>query len=576
METIDLRVYLDPLRKWWWLLVLSALVAGISSGIYTKQQPRLYQSSTTLMVGTALTELNPSGGQIALAAQLAGAYADIARRSTVRLATQQALGLEWLPDYNVYAVPNTQFIEISVLDTSPEHAQAVAAELANQLILQTPGGNTQDRQSFLEGQIAQIETGIEETNAEIERLEQELTGLFSARQIAATREQIASLEQKVTSLQANYASLLANSRQNSTNTILIVDPAGMPAAPLESDLLVNAAVAAMVGLTLATAGAYLMEYLDQSLRSSQEASRNLNLRILGAIPRLSRREIQKNGPLVTGGQRTPIMDTYAALRLNVQVAMDEQSGRVLLIASPSPSEGKSTVAANLAIDWARSGQKVILVDADLYHPTQQRLFGLDNHSGLTTALVDPGVPVASLIKPSRIKGLSVLTSGPILPNPTPLLTQPVMRNLMAKLREQADIVIIDTPPATAVVDASILARQSDGVLLVLAAGRTKRDLAQHTIHIFQQIRTRILGIALFSSPSDQTFYRQYGAYYGGRMQWPEHMTDQSAESMTESMTGSMTEPMPGSMNGSVNGQEIIQDATWEYVEEEEGPNARRE
>jgi capsular exopolysaccharide synthesis family protein len=522
METIELRQYFEPLRKWWWLLALSTLLAGISSAMYTGKQLPVYRSRTTVMVGTALLNPNPSGGELSLAAQLAAAYADIARRSTIREATQAALGLDRLPSYTAYLIPNTQLIEISVIDTSPERAQAVAAELANQLIQHTPGGNPQqERQTFLEEQLAQLEASIVETNEEIARLEQELAGLFSARRLADTRTQIDALELKVSTLQANYASLLDNSRQGASNTITIIDPAELPMEPMASDLATNTAVAALLGFALAAIGAYAMEYLDQSMRFVHEVARHLNLVILGAIPKMSRRELQKHGPLATDGPRTPVLDAYAALRLNVQAVLDDHPLHMLLVTSPGSDEGKSTIAANLAIDWARSGQTVILVDTDLYHPSQQRLFNLPNQSGLTTALVDPEMDLDELLKSTAIPGLSVLTSGPILPNPTPLLAQQATRNLLSALRKKADVIVLDTPPAAAVVDASILALQADGVLLVISAGKTKREMAKRAVELLQQIRARMLGVALFNAPLKHTLYKYYKHGYGGRVSLPE-------------------------------------------------------
>lgn len=530
METIELREYIEPLRKWWWLLVLSALLAGVSSVIYTKRQPLVYRSTTTLMVGTELMDPNPSGGELNLAGQLASAYADIATRTAIREATMKALNLEWLPEYTVSTPSSAQMLEISVIDSSPERAQSVAAELANQLIRQTPGGRAQqDHQSFVEEQIAQLEASIRATNEEIVRQQQALTTLFSARQIAETKALISALESKVATLQANYAALLANSRQGATNSITIIDPADLPTTPLANDMAVNSAIAAAVGFVLAAAGAYLIEYFDQSLRSAQEVARLLNLTLLGAIPRISRKELRKYGPLAIVGPRTPLLDAYAALRLNVQAAPDDaHSLQVLLITSPGPQEGKSSIAANLAGDWARSGQKVILVDADLYHPSQQRLFELPNQSGLTTTLIDPQSDLNSLIKPTKIRGLSVLTSGPLLPNPTPLLAQQRMTNLLANLRQMADIIVVDTPPASAVVDASILAPQADGVLLVISASKTKRNPAKSAVELLRQIRAQVLGVALFNSPAQHTLYQYYNHSYGGGVFLPEAYSDNEA------------------------------------------------
>jgi non-specific protein-tyrosine kinase len=296
-----------------------------------------------------------------------------------------------------------------------------------------------------------------------------------------------------------------------------------------SNRVTNAAIAAMVGFVLAAAGAYVMEYLDRSLQSAYDVGRYLNLLILGAIPKMKRRYLQKYGPLAIFGPRAPVIDAYAALRLSVQTALDNHPLGVLLITSPAPEEGKSSVAANLAIDWARSGQKVILVDADLYHPSQQRLFDLPNQTGLTTAFVDVDMNAEDLLKPTKIKGLSVLTSGPILPNPTSLLSQQAMHRLMSALRAQADVIVIDTPPATAVVDASILALQADGVLLVVTLGQTKREAARRTVELFHQIRAPLLGVALFNSPMENSLYQHYEGRYGGRVNLPETLQSRYAD-----------------------------------------------
>ena len=155
--------FITPLKKWWWLLVISSVIAGAVSFIITERQPETYQSRATLMIGQTIDDPNPSSSDLYLEQQLAINYANMANRSQVRQATMNALGLEWLPQYRVIAPPNTQLLEITVVDTNPQRSQAVAQEIANQLILRSPSGTNsedQERQIFITEQLntLQIQT----------------------------------------------------------------------------------------------------------------------------------------------------------------------------------------------------------------------------------------------------------------------------------------------------------------------------------------------------------------------------------------------------------------------------------
>jgi capsular polysaccharide biosynthesis protein len=149
---MEINAYLKPIIKWWRLLAITTVLAVVSSSISTFFQPKLYVSRTTLMIGTTILNPNPDSGQIYIASQLATIYADIAKREPIQAATKEALGIDWLPSYNVRVVPNTQLIEISVTDTNPQRAQVIANELANQLRAQSPATNeseTGQRQEFI-------------------------------------------------------------------------------------------------------------------------------------------------------------------------------------------------------------------------------------------------------------------------------------------------------------------------------------------------------------------------------------------------------------------------------------------
>ena len=213
---MDLSVYYKPLMRMWWLLAAAAFIAAISTFTTVRQQPATYQAKTTLMIGQFIEAPNPSSGEFFLAQQLASAYADITNRKPIREATMQALGLDQLPNYFARAIPDSLLIEIFVTDINPLRAQVVANELANQLILQSPGADLssdQVRREFINGQLDDIQSKIVETQDEIASLQEKLGSLNSASEIQDTQTLITAQQQKLTTLQSTYATLLSNTEQ---------------------------------------------------------------------------------------------------------------------------------------------------------------------------------------------------------------------------------------------------------------------------------------------------------------------------------------------------------------------------
>lgn len=520
---MELKEYIIPLRKWWWLIVAATVVATVSSYLATRQQPPIYQSRTTIMVGRAIENPNPSGNDLWLTQQLANTYADIARRSPIKEATMAALGLSWLPEYTVRVVANTQLLEIAVVDTSAPRAQAVAAELARQLIRQAPTGadsQAQQRQTFITAQLNDLEAKIKETQAEIEKKQSELTNLFSARQIADTQAQITGLQSKLTTLQANYASLLANTQKGALNTISVVEPAPLPTEPIGPNKPATILLAATIGLVLAVGAAYLLEYLDDTLKNPDDVQKVLGLTTLGAVPRI---EAGQGNELITltGGQ-SAVAEAYRILRTNLQFAEVERPLRALLITSPAPTEGKSLTTANLGLALAQAGRRVIVVDADLHRPRQHRLFGLRNNVGLTSALLEARPALDGLLQEGPAPGLRVLTSGPLPPNAAELLGSARMKELLAEMTGLADIVVLDSPPATAFADAMILSAQCDGVLLVLDCGISRREVARRALEALRRVNARVIGALLNRIPLRGGSYYYYYYYYYGHYYSDDH------------------------------------------------------
>jgi capsular exopolysaccharide synthesis family protein len=176
-------------------------------------------------------------------------------------------------------------------------------------------------------------------------------------------------------------------------------------------------------------------------------------------------------------------------------------------------EGKSVTAANLAAVMAQSGQRVVLVDADLRRPTQHRIFELNNHQGLTTALVESEAALSDLLQTTRVENLSVVTSGPLPPNPSELLGSRRMEAVIEALQQRAEVVIFDSPPVMAVTDATVLAARVDGTLLVINSGKTRRALAQRSVETLAAVGARVLGVALNRLASRHGGYYYYHYYY---------------------------------------------------------------
>jgi non-specific protein-tyrosine kinase len=193
--------------------------------------------------------------------------------------------------------------------------------------------------------------------------------------------------------------------------------------------------------------------------------------------------------------RSPAAEAYRTLRTNIQFSSLDQQIRTLLITSAGPDEGKSTTVANLAVIMAQAEQRVILVDCDLRRPSLHTLFGLTNEHGLTSMILEQGeVPLP--LQQTEVPGLSLLASGPMPPRPADLLGSKRMESLIERLTAEADMVLFDTPPVTAVTDAAVLATRLDGVLLVLQAGHTRRDRAREARRLLEKVKANMIGVVL--------------------------------------------------------------------------------
>jgi capsular exopolysaccharide synthesis family protein len=202
--------------------------------------------------------------------------------------------------------------------------------------------------------------------------------------------------------------------------------------------------------------------------------------------------------------RSPEAEAYRTLRTNIQFSVLDKPLRTLLVTSAGPDEGKTTTAANLAITLAQTGRTVILVDADLRRPGQHELFRLGNETGLTTLVL--GGALAETVQSTNVEHLSVVTSGPIPPNPSELLDSRRMEGVVQDLAAQADYVVFDSPPVGAVTDAAVLASRVDGVVLVVSRGKTNKDQAKRAKALLERTKANVLGVVINNAKTTGRYY----------------------------------------------------------------------
>jgi polysaccharide biosynthesis transport protein len=334
-------------------------------------------------------------------------------------------------------------------------------------------------------------------------------------QIQAT---LAQYQQIYSNLLANYESIRL-ARMRSTPNVVQVEK-GLPVNnPVKPQPIVNMALGGILGLLLSGGFAFFSEYLDNTLRSPEEVSEILHLPVLGYIGDMDRVKLkdnkQRNLPYVLAQPRSPVTEAFRSLRANLEFASPETHLKTLLVTSSTLSEGKTTIATNLAIVMSQLGRRVILIDADLRRPRVHRALGISNVMGLSDVLRNHAT-IQEVAQPWGNNNLIVITSGSLPPNPAEVLSSDAMIDVLNNLKSIADVVVIDSPPSL-LADSSVLAARVDGVLLVIQSNKTQLNSAMAMIEQLKRVGARVVGVALNRINSRDTYYyyddlKKYSSY----------------------------------------------------------------
>lgn len=292
-------------------------------------------------------------------------------------------------------------------------------------------------------------------------------------------------------------------------SLSIITPAKAPETPSAPNTPLNLVAGLLVGFVFGIASAILRTVLDNRIRSELSLRKVTDAPLLGGIS--FEQEATKKPLLTQAPHQSSRAESYRQLRTNLQFANVSGKARTVLITSSLPGEGKSTTATNLAIALAQAGQTVCLVDADLRRPMVSEYLGLDRNAGLTSALVG-AADINDLLQAWGDDNLYVLASGRIPPNPSELLGSEEMRNLIGRLEEVFDTVIVDAPPLLPVTDAAVLSQHVGGVVVVVSAQKTKLHDLEKSLAALNMVNANIMGVVLNRIPPKGPDAYSYGYY----------------------------------------------------------------
>jgi non-specific protein-tyrosine kinase len=521
---MELRQYALMVWRWLWLIVLAAVLAAGAAFIVARMTTPVYSATITLLVSQAPTNTSADYTSVLTSERLARTYSELLRTPSVLDSVIQKLSLpmrtgQLAGRVQVQLVRDTQLIKVSVEDTDP----AMAAQIANTIGVVFKSLN-EERQleryasvkDSLNQQIQQINRDISSTQAEIDALK--------APRSPADEAKVSQLQIVLAQYRNNLAVLLNNLAQvrmaeaQGINNVVVAQEATVPLGPIRPRTLTNTMLAGIVGALLAMGVAFLIEYLDDTIKTPDDVEQIAQTPTLGMIARIEGAEPTQK--LVTANTpRSPISEAFRVLRTNIQFGSVDKPLRSLVVTSSNPSEGKSTTAANLAVVLAQAGRRVVAVDADLRRPTLHKYFGVSNNRGLTTALLDGAQPMETHLQSTNIANLRVMSSGPLPPNPAELLGSQRMGQVIELLNGQADVLVFDSPPILAVTDAVLLSRQVDGTVLVVDVGNTRRAFLARAIDALKSANSHLLGVAFNRISNSRAGYYsyayQYAYYYGG-------------------------------------------------------------
>ncbi|MBE0571341.1 MAG: polysaccharide biosynthesis tyrosine autokinase [Ignavibacteriaceae bacterium] len=361
-----------------------------------------------------------------------------------------------------------------------------------------------------------LETSIKELDKIVQGYEARFMKLpKNAIELARLKRNSEALEKLYLMIEQRYQEAIIN-EQSQPGNVLIIDEARIPLRPSKPNRTLIVIIGLLLGAGLAVGYVFVKNYFDDTVKSPDDIEKR-KINVLAWIPPFE--------SIMAGDHSVQFVvdkmpdsipsEAFRALRTRIQFSrINTESLKSILITSSAPQEGKTTIAVNLAGSFATSKKKVLLIDCDLRKPSVHKLFNRDKVPGLIDYLIG-GAKLDEVLIKSEIPNLSIILSGTIPPNPAEMLDSQEMRNFLKKLRDQFDLIIIDSPPVIAVTDSEILTSMVDGTILIVSSENTEIEMMERSVELIRRENTQFLGTVLnnFSYKSGYGSYYKYYYYY---------------------------------------------------------------
>lgn len=520
---MELRDYLVVIRhRKWWIIVTVVLVTAAALAYSMFLQQKLYQAVSQVVIkeqpaaASTLAQdlLEELSTQPERSVQT---QVELIRSKALAERVVSAMQLEASPEelmgkVAVEPLGKTNIISIKVTDGNPVEARDLAIEYARQY----QEWRIEESAKGLRSAASEMMDKSREAEDDVRELSRQLGEKLGKQDISEEDKlKLQNAVSKYLESEQELRKLTVAEELVSGQYEILLDEE-VPGEPVSPRPARNGLLAFFTSVLLGLGLAFLVDYLDDTVETREEAERLVEAPILGEIPREGEgKEDRRSVIVMVSSPKSSTAEAFRSLRTNIQYINYEQDLKLLMFTSAGPEAGKSFTVANLGVALAEAGHRVIVICADMRKPNLHTFFHLDNKAGLSNVLIGKAT-MEECLRSSGMANLKVLTSGPLPPNPSELLGSRRMNEVLEKARKMADVVLLDTPPVLATSDSAVLGPRVDGVILVISAGSSKRDETKKTRALLEQVKTRIMGVVLNNVGEAHSYGYYYYYSYGER------------------------------------------------------------